>query len=490
MRNKNFHAKQFDNDTVDCSKSITVFSKKLIFKELAESKNKTPLYDRRFLGCLIKVDLDKVIYKSLPKIKQFLASYSNFGIKEREDVFSFGLAKKEHIKVSRRFYPLANFDNKKTMSQVKKDAFTDGDGGVVGLVSYCPNILEKKFFESMKNYYWGLAESKRKITVGKVHTVQLSRCPKQEFIVHDHLAYDKGGELYGVANIDAISMIDPELPYDHPISVQIAINNALNDLFCCGVYRDIVIYPLVDCGNTNIQRALKLYTKLNPNFKIDFSSLNQFDRTIPIVGATIIGLTDRELPKFSQLEPGLVLIVSRPIGDLAVFTNVFFLKATRQELGGCQKLRVSILQQLLKPNVDIAELISEYLPSKGNCFDRKRHIFTSTDISGQGIKVLEEMSARSKVDISLEQIVMHTNGLENANMFNPTAGTNGAILIAVDASLTEEIMSKLKAIGANPWIAGKVLRNSQKPRIHIRQNLSYYPFLNRESCLFKRFTYF
>ena len=63
---------------------------------------------------------------------------------------------------------------------------------------------------------------------------------------------------------------------------------------------------------------------------------------------------------------------------------------------------------------------------------------------------------------------------------NNTSNTNGAIILAVDEKLSVEILKRLKSIGCNPWIAGKVGPKSKKPRIYMRRTLQKHPFIKQK----------
>jgi selenophosphate synthase len=208
------------------------------------------------------------------------------------------------------------------------------------------------------------------------------------------------------------------------------------------------------------------------------------------VGATVAGITDREVPKNQGLLPQQILIATRKIGDLAPLTEFLARQLLEEDVSDIEPIRLEILSTMLEPNIKVAELIGRYLPGKGEPFDPERHITCCHDMSGPGLLAIEELAKQSGVDIYLHDIKLHHPIVEKVAVKNPTAGTNGAIIISASRKIAHEILAELENSGYQPWIIGKVLQNTAVPRVLINRNLQRYRFIEGvKEGLFENFEF-
>lgn len=429
------------------------------------------------LGCAAKVELVSVVYPVLHELAAWIRQNTpHICLQPRDDVYRFPTD--GTYQVHRGAYAIRDLLAGDT-ARVTEDVAKFKPTGVVLLANflpYPPDEGKKKIYASMLSFYRAAARANHPFTVGKGHTIQIAKSPDQEYLVVDYLVAS-GSKRIGVANNDTISNIDPNLMYSSWIGAFVALHNALNDLFLCGVYRDITIFPTVDVRDPAdaepIRRALQMYEQ-RYGFKIVGREPLGF-RT-KSMGATVVGVTDREIPINQQLQPGQVLIATRPIGDLAPLTEILIRQALEEDVSDLQPLRRRVLDLMLTPNIEAAKIIEKYLPLKGEPFDPQRHITACRDMSGPGVLALEELAEDSQTDIYLHTIRLHDERIANVDMPNPTSGTNGAIIIAALPKLAERIQKDLRAVGYEPWVMGHVLERG-RGRIVINEELARYRFI-------------
>jgi selenophosphate synthase len=435
------------------------------------------------LGCAVKVPLRPVLYPALKQVKKLLSG-KNINIDLGNDAYVFQT--KKTIVLHRKIYPVASLKYL-TRRSVQKDLKKFRSRSAVILASYMEPVSQSDIARSLSTLFAAVSPDKIPFCVGKGHTIQISKIPEQEFILADYLE-STGGGYYGVASNDTIVTIDFNLKHSHWINVHIALNNALNDLYALGVYKDITLYPTYDSIHEKDNRLIrKTMRKYIAGFKkynyrmIDHGSLGL---QLEAVGTTVVGITDKELPRADGLLPGQVLIVTRPVGDFAALL-LYIVGNTFGELPeSIRKIKMNVLNAMLTPNVEIARVIAGFLPAKGDAFDRSRHITATKDISGEGLSALETLAQASKTDIFIDRIRLNAYESAKLNIPNNTSNTNGAMVIAVDKNLVLLIMARLKKIGAQPWIIGRVGRKHRNPAVFLKKELKErYAFLRKKSTL-------
>jgi selenophosphate synthase len=434
------------------------------------------------LGCAAKVELVSVIYPVLRELSAWLRSSTPITLQPRDDVYTFPTDGR--IEVVRGRYSIGDLlagRNQAVADDVRRLRPT----GIILLANFLPKSnpeeARDRIGRAMRAYYQGAAAAGHPFTVGKGHTIQIAKSPQQEYLIVDYIRSD-GASRNGVGNNDTISNIDPNLEYSSWVGLFVAMNNSLNDLFLCGVHRNIRLYPTFDARAESdlpaIRRALQMYRDRFGRHGIVVEEREPLGFSTKSMGATVVGVTDREIPTNQRLVEGQALIATRPIGDLAPLTEYLIRQSIEEDVSDLEELRLRVLETMLTPNFEAARLIEKYLPRKGEKFDPARHITACRDMSGPGLLALEELAEDSRHDLYLKQVKLHDERVAEVDMPNPTSGTNGAIIISAMPPLSDRILSELSAIGYEPWVMGRVGAPARgEPRILVDESLARYRFL-------------
>lgn len=443
------------------------------------------------LGCAVKVPLKGILYPALEKVSKKLSSRNYITLKVGNDACVFETNK--NIKLKRGIYPIVSLKTK--ADKIQKDIKRFKPNNAVLLVSYMDYVTQKEITDSLLSFCNIVSREKIPFVIGKGHTIKISNVPEQKFIMADYLK-SSPGNYYGVASNDTIVTLDFNLKHSNWLNVYISFNNALNDLYAIGVYKDVKIYPVYDSISANdnllirsiFQRYLAHFNFKRYGYKI--FDLGPLGLNLELIGATAVGFSDRELPSIRGLKPGQFLIVTRPVGDLSALV-LYILKKTYGLLPPkVKKLKEDVLEHMVTPNIEVAKIISEYLPLKGKKFDYCRHITASKDITGEGISVFEVLALNSNVDIHIDRVNLHSIESSMLNLPNNTSCTNGPIVIAVYKKLVPEIMGKLTKAGMDAWIIGRAGNKTRTPTIFLDSKLKKLSFLRyRSNQLFKRYKF-
>ena len=438
------------------------------------------------LGCAVKVPLKEILYPALRRVikRISLRDYVTLKIGDEACIFESD----RDIKLQRNIYPLESL--KKRANTIRRNIKKFKPNNAVLLASYTDDVKKREITDSLISFCNIASATKIPFLIGKGHTIKIAKVPEQKFIMVDYLR-SLPGKYYGVASNDTIVTLDFNLRHSHWLNLFISFNNALNDLFTLGVYKDIKIYPTYDSisekDNQIIRNGFNKFLK-EYNFPYDIIDRGPLGLNLEAIGATAVGITDREPPGNSGLLPGQLLIVTRPIGDLPVLVLYILKKSAGILTKDIRGLKFNVLNQMLIPNVKIAKVIHQYLPAKGEIFDPRKHITATKDLSGAGITGLEELSERSEVDIYIKRLQFHSNKITRLQVPNNTSNTNGPIVIAAQRNLTNKIISQLEKIGCSPWIAGEVGEKRRRPIIWLDSKLKRYEFMQRMSKkLFSRY---
>jgi len=436
------------------------------------------------LGCAAKIPLVEVVYPVLHEIKEELNAFPQIKFAPREDAYFFD-SSGTHVEINRGIYSVRALIEKNpgAVKKVQEDIHSFKPTGVVLLISLTAAPTREQFKQAMLSYYMaaaGALSASNPLAVGKGHSIQISKTTDQAYIVADYVRAQKG-RLYGVANNDTISTIDPNLRHSSWVSVFAGINNALNDLFVEGVYKNIEIHPTYDTRipeeEEEIKQALKLYQERFRDMGLTVVERNKIGFNTHSNGATVVGTTEKEGTPNENLQEGDVLLATRPIGDLAPLTEYLIRQSLDESTQDLEALRKEVLQWMLLPNIEAAKVIARYLPRKGHQHSLGRHINSARDMTGPGILAVEELAEDSGVDIYLHDLKLFADWIADVQMPNPTSGTNGAIIIAAHPAVARKVMKDLSRIGYQPWVIGQVVRKSKSPMILINQDLKRYSFL-------------
>ena len=437
------------------------------------------------LGCAAKVDLVDTVYPVLAEIAPAIREKTPINLQPRDDVYIFDTD--GQIDITRAQYSLAALLEPAGCRAVEQDVLACRPDGAVLLASFTANPTREAFRDAMLAYLESAGRAGHRFTLGKGHTVQLSKSTDQQFLMVDYVRSGRGS-ITGVANNDTISTIDPNLCHTNWISVFVSLNNALNDLLLSGVTQNLTFHPSYDAPTRqevqSLKDAIARYQERFRDLDIRVVDHGPLGFGIKAIGATITGTSVLEVPRNENLLEGQILIATRPAGDLAPLTLYLIRQALEEDTSDLEDLRARVLQQMLVPNVEAARVIASYLPDKGKPFDPHRHLTSARDMSGPGILALEELAQDSGRDIYLHNLVLHDPRVADVEMPNPTAGTNGAILIAAHEAVAYSIWRDLEETGHQPWIVGRVGKASDDPTIEIREDLRHYRFLDARGAAF------
>jgi len=411
-------------------------------------------------GCAVKIDLQRVVYPALHEIRSQLKGLG-LTIAEREDADIF--PRSQGLKFERRVYPF--------YPRGVEPLPEGGERRAVTVTSVYrvrePRLLARRWLK----FYRGLLGGRAKLHIGKGHTIE-AYSPDNEFVHFDFYQPEGEGQPgWRVANNDTIQLIDPTRPPEAPEQTEVALSNALNDLFTLGAVEDIIIYPFYAAPTASlagkIAENMSAYCecygfRLIPQDPISNQTL--------LLGATVFGASSRQLPTFyDELEEGDLILVHRPFGDLAPINllieslivgegSLNGAEFTSRQIEGAVEERIAVMR---RPNLDVGRLIHELCPQLEEPFDEGRHLKATVDLSGPGIDVFRELAELSKRDVLLEHIPLAHEALvrrasQGFLLPNGTAGTNGAIALIGSPGVIEQAASKLKELGHKPQIIGRI----------------------------------
>ncbi len=441
------------------------------------------------LGCAAKVSLVDTVYPALDKVRENTRHLEHVRFQKRDDSYIF--QSNGEFNLERVVLPLETIAESKSMpiANALKKA---GPGGAILLFNFTLQPKIDFFVDVLTNFLQSMDDAETDVVVGKGHTIQLARIPEEMLAMGDFIGHSTGN-LWGLANNDTISTIDPMLPHTHKFAVAIAMNNTLNDLFIFGITRDFILYPSYDARTDDdieiIRESLKWYAETFSGIGLEIRDLGPLNTNNKLIGATAIGFTDHEIPINAGLIPGQKIIATRPIGDLAPLNEYLIRNALDENVEEIEHLRHKMIATMLIPNVEAARIIRDYLPDKGEEIDPKKHITSTRDMSGPGLLALEELAEDSMCDIRIDEINFHDEMIPSIEVTNVTAGTNGAILIAASEGLDREIMARLDDAGYEPWCAGTVVCKSEKPTMILDSNLKKYEFLTLGNGFFRNYRF-
>lgn len=415
------------------------------------------------LGCSVKIDLYDVLYPALLMLKDQVKTL-NLVIAPREDAAIIpgrsAELRRYFLDVENPYIPLEEIEG-----------FAPSLAVVLVQLYMAKAASADRFAEYAAKLYRALGSSRHRVWLGKGHSI-VSTKPGAEFYMVDFLKTDPG-EGYILANNDTIQVIDPSEDFDSPLQIAAAVNNALNDLYVKGAYKDIHIAPVYDAPPAYYQGVEKRMLEYASSLGV-LVKTPQPNRGYLLLGATAYAYLDREPPTYyEKIDENYLVIVTRPFGELALFTTYVAIHTDEQlykdfqtkvmKMEEFEAAKKKVLELMATPNVDVARVIYEHLPEIGEKFDPERHIAATIDISGPGIFVFKEVAEKAGVDVELFDIPLlspevSAYAAENHIMPDATAGTNGAIAIFLHKRLVDVVLDKLAKIPhLSPKAVGRVL---------------------------------
>jgi len=417
-------------------------------------------------GCAVKVDLVDVLYPALRSIRGDLEKLGLTIAPRRDaDVFS---AEPGSLRVLRGVYDVEDprVDSEELRAVRPRRAI------VLAQVYQRIASSPEPFREVVWRFYTRVAGATGGLLVGKGHSI-VSADPRSQFFLVDYVGYDDGDGLVA-ANNDTIQIIDPAENPGSAVQTAVALSNALNDLYTVGAWRNARIYPVYDAPSEELKaRIWGNMVAYAESTGAAIHDTRQPGRGALLMGATVFAEMRRKPPFFyDRVEPGMELLVTRPIGELAV-VNVYMLvmldreiavefeKQTGITVGELLEIKSRFIEAMARPNVDVARVIESRLPEVGEEFNPREHIAVTTDVTGPGIYVVKELAELSNVAIRLTDIPLLDSRISefatrNFIIPNATAGTNGAIVVVARPEVIEGVEEQLRKLGFNPARIGYV----------------------------------
>lgn len=411
-------------------------------------------------GCAVKIDLQRVVYPALRKIRPELLELG-VRLAEREDADIF--PRTREFSFERRVLP---FDPGKI-----EPLAPGGDLRAVTVSSVYRVLDPDALAERWLTAYRALLRGGATLHIGKGHTIE-AYSPADEFI-HFDLYASQGARVPGwrVANNDTIQLIDPTRDLGAPEQTDVALCNALNDLFSLGAVEEIAVYPFTAAPTASLaERISHNIQTFCEQHGFAYVPQEPISESTLLLGATVFGASSRELPTFyRELREGDLVLVHRPFGDLAPI-NVLIeaLELGADALAGAPfalddvreavEERVAVMR---KPNLDVGRVIQRFCPEWDEPFDGRKHIKATADLSGPGIDVFRELAELSGRDVVLERVPLAHPELvrrasENFLLPNGTAGTNGAIAVVAAPGVIERVAAELENLGHESQIIGRI----------------------------------
>ncbi len=435
-------------------------------------------------GCAVKVDLERVVYPALTRIRSELAG-SKLEIAPREDADVIKTPK-SGIRLERRIYEL----EKPESMRVDDVKGFDGSHVIVLIQVHQRYAFDADSFYSRISPFYRLMAEAGRFYIGKGHSI-VTPFEGDEFILFDFVAPVEGEpEGYTAVNNDTIHIIDPTSDPGDYRQVAGAINNSLNDLYVMGATEDLAIAPVINAPSDAVRE--KLETNLARYAEDAGARLLKVEspkRGRLLLGATVSAFTDRVPPTFyDRVRKGAKLILTRPIGELAPI-NVF-LAAVMDErvVDDLEKYGIpgddllgakeEAFNTIATSNREAGRIIAKYLPRYGEEFRPDEHIYATIDVTGPGIYVVWELALNARTHIRLYEIPLlfpefSRYATDRYLMLNSTAGTNGAFVILAPEETATDIVDELRKSGYPARIIGEVV-DVGGPRVDAPKVLAEY----------------
>ncbi|BCU70337.1 SelD-related putative sulfur metabolism protein [Stygiolobus caldivivus] len=406
-------------------------------------------------GCAVKVDLIETVYPALEKLRKELEK-RNIYILPREDADIFVSTEKI---IHKRLINGGEFDADRAISLIQVNQETAGN----------PQAFAEFLFRAYTS-----VKTSRKLTIGKGHSIVTTKKDGEIALLDLFRLEGRRERSYTVANNDTIQIVDP---LDNPGSqtqVDVAISNSLNDLFTKGVFQGLTVIPVADAPNDELKRRLLgNYENFTRKYNMELKDDIQPSTKTLMMGATVIGKSDHELPTFyDKVDEDTVIVTTRYFGELtpinvhlwvlAVPELIELMEAKGISFSKLEETKTKALRVMSTPNIHVAKVIYNHLPEFGKDFSREEHVAMTTDVTGPGIFVIKEFAEKAGVNVELSSVPVIDRDIcefatENFIIPNSTIGTNGAIVMFVNKRLADDLVEELERAGEKPEVIGKVV---------------------------------
>ncbi len=431
-------------------------------------------------GCGVKIDLDQIVYPTISEITNLFPSIKSLEIGKRFDAF---YTKGKVISLNRFFIDFKNLG--KITEIINIPLSNNQETFIVELFSSSFNQYRE--FDKLKDQFIDIQNKKyshidqllnktkleNKIKFAKGHSIQ----GEQDFIMLDLITIEKDSDKYTLINNDTIITGDSILKPSSIISVFIALNNALNDLFLCGGNQDITIYPVYDGTTEEIKIFKEQLNEYHAFYKargveIKIVDLGPINKQTGMIGATVTATSQHVPPNYHSIAEDDLILLTHNIGDLATLAvNRKNFIANIEDLT-IENARLEVIKKLCTPHFSMSEIIKNYLPKLNEPFDSEKHISFSGDISGPGLSILEELSLISGYDIKINQLNILHDFILSINRKNYSTSTNGPWAICGKPQVINKILLDFQSMGLKEaHLIGKIGKKNQSPKILISKEL-------------------
>ncbi len=436
-------------------------------------------------GCAVKVDLERVVYPALRKLRPKLEKLG-FMIAPRKDADIFPRTE-GGVEVHRRIYSLGD-NTDVDPEDIRK---LRPERAIVVIQVYQRYAHKPDDFARLLGpVYEKLAEAGVPIHLGKGHSI-ITPFEEDQFALFDFLKpRGEKTEGYAVANNDTMHIIDPtEEPGDYR-QVAGALSNTFNDLFVLGVHEELRIAPVINAPLEELKdKMMANVRRFASEIGAEVLDVPQPARGRLLAGATVLGETLKKPPTFyDRVEARMKVIATGPFGELAPI-NVYVasvidpsvvdeLEQASITLEELERLKDDAVARIATPNIGAARVISKYLPDAWEDYDPTEHIAATTDVTGPGVYVIYELAQLASAKIRLYEVpVLYPEIAEYAAqsfiLTNATAGTNGAFVIIAPDEVSSDIVRDLKAEGYDARVIGEVVGKGS-PQVEAPPDLKKY----------------
>lgn len=292
----------------------------------------------------------------------------------------------------------------------------------------------------------------------KGHTVLVRNIPSSiQFFeqVRPHGA-PKNGKT--VLNVDIIHAL-PEQSAEK--QARVAICNALNDCYSTGGLQDRTIRPIVahpSESDVSKSECEQWYYEVIPD---DIGLLEpcviEHGGIGWLFGATATASINHEPPRFiPQVQPGDKLLIHRPVGGFAAYMNFV-------ESNEYNEIPEQAIQPMTRDHANVAQEIASFCPPLDDEFSEDKHLKFVTDLSGPGIRGIENRISSMDIDVMLTNLPMLDqeiieNGQDRWALPDATVETNGPLIMIGSPQVVESVRRDLSELSnTDPKVIGRII---------------------------------
>ncbi len=271
-------------------------------------------------------------------------------------------------------------------------------------------------------------------------------------------------------NHDALITADSTLRPGAILSTLVAVSNALSDILLMGITDGLVVSPLLAGAPAVVSRVRTDLESVQTLFRrngvpLEVEATEGLDWPTPLLGLTVRGHTRRRPPPFDGLAPGMELLMTRPLGEAA--------QVRQGGPGALSDHHLTALQEMATPDVCAAKVIADHLPMEDEAWDARRHVGFCTDITGPGLRVIEEAARAADVTVDIERLSLLGGFLPTLDGGHQSESTNGPLVVAAQPSVLGEVETAMQARGLDAcWRLGRVRQRRGDVRVVVDRALS------------------